>query len=35
MNLLSAEYSHVGYGVTSDDDGTVYVCEVFAARLGP
>ncbi len=32
INLLRADYTHIGVGVARADDGTVYVCEVFAAR---
>jgi hypothetical protein len=32
MNLLRPDFTHVGVGVAQADDGTVYVCEVFAAR---
>ncbi|HEY8076930.1 MAG TPA: CAP domain-containing protein [Labilithrix sp.] len=32
INLLRADYTHLGVGVARADDGTVYVCEVFAAR---
>jgi hypothetical protein len=31
MNLLHAEYTHLGLGVATDAAGTVYACEVFAA----
>lgn len=31
MNLLRADYTHMGVGVATADDGSVYVCEVFAA----
>lgn len=30
LELLRADYTHVGFGVARADDGTVYVCEVFA-----
>lgn len=33
MNLLRADYTHIGVGVAKDDAGDVYVCEVFAAGL--
>jgi hypothetical protein len=33
MNLLRADYTHIGLGVARDDAGDVYVCEVFAAGL--
>lgn len=33
LNLLNAEYTHVGVAVESADDGSVYACEVFAAGL--
>jgi uncharacterized protein YkwD len=33
MNLLRADYTHVGFAVVTDDDGDVYVCEVFAGGL--
>ena len=29
--LLDADYTHVGVAVASAPDGTVYVCETFAA----
>jgi uncharacterized protein YkwD len=32
INLLRADYTHYGVGVAASADGTVYVCEVFAAR---
>ncbi|MBX3206010.1 MAG: CAP domain-containing protein [Labilithrix sp.] len=32
-NLLSADYTHVGLGVVTDDAGDVYACEVFAGAL--
>jgi uncharacterized protein YkwD len=32
INLLRSDYTHLGIGVARADDGTVYVCEVFAAR---
>lgn len=31
-NLLRADYTHIGVAVAADDDGSVYVCEVFASR---
>ncbi|HSO39056.1 MAG TPA: CAP domain-containing protein, partial [Labilithrix sp.] len=31
INLLRADYTHVGVGVARAADGTVYVCETFAA----
>lgn len=31
-NLLRADYTHLGVAVASADDGSVYVCEVFATR---
>jgi uncharacterized protein YkwD len=33
MNLLRAEYTHMGLSVVTDEDGTVYVCQVFASDL--
>jgi hypothetical protein len=30
LELLRAEYTHIGLGIASADDGSVYVCEVFA-----
>jgi uncharacterized protein YkwD len=33
MNLLRADYTHMGIGVARGRDGTVYACEVFAADL--
>jgi uncharacterized protein YkwD len=33
MNLLRADYTHVGLSVVNDDDGTVYVCQVFAGGM--
>jgi uncharacterized protein YkwD len=33
MNLLRAEYTHVGVAVVRGDDGHVYACQVFAAGL--
>jgi uncharacterized protein YkwD len=33
LELLRADYTHVGIGVVPADDGSVYVCEVFAASL--
>lgn len=35
LELLRAEYTHVGFGVARADDGTVYVCEVFADGIPP
>lgn len=32
MNLLRGDYTHVGVGVAQAPDGSVYVCETFAAR---
>jgi hypothetical protein len=29
-NLLSAEYTHMGIGTVTAEDGTVYACQVFA-----
>jgi uncharacterized protein YkwD len=34
MNLLRADYTHVGLAVLRAQDGSVYVCQVFAARAG-
>lgn len=31
-NLLRADYTHMGLAVAAADDGSVYVCEVFASR---
>lgn len=31
MNLLRSDYTHVGVGVARAQDGSVYVCETFAA----
>lgn len=31
-NLLRADYTHIGIGLARADDGSVYACEVFAAR---
>lgn len=31
INLLRADYTHMGIGVAHADDGSVYVCETFAA----
>lgn len=31
INLLRADYTHVGIGVATAEDGTIYVCETFAA----
>lgn len=33
LNLLRADYTHVGVGLARADDGTVYACEVFAGGL--
>lgn len=33
LNLLNAQYTHIGLAVTRDDGGRVYVCEVFASPL--
>jgi uncharacterized protein YkwD len=33
LELLRADYTHVGVGVVPAEDGSVYVCEVFAASL--
>ncbi|MBX3215381.1 MAG: CAP domain-containing protein [Labilithrix sp.] len=33
MNLLRADYTHLGVGVVTDDAGDVYACEVFAGGL--
>lgn len=33
MNLLRADYTHVGVAAVEGEDGTLYVCEVFAAGL--
>lgn len=33
MNLLRAEYTHVGVAVVRDDNGDVWACEVFASNL--
>lgn len=33
LNLLRADYTHVGVGLARADDGTVYACEVFAGDL--
>lgn len=33
MNLLRADYTHLGLGVVTDDAGDVYACEVFAGGL--
>lgn len=30
LNLLDARYTHLGVGVAQDDDGSVWVCEIFA-----
>lgn len=31
VNLLRADYTHIGIGVATAADGSVYVCETFAA----
>ena len=31
INLLRADYTHLGVGVARAEDGSVYVCETFAA----
>lgn len=31
INLLRADYTHVGIGIATGEDGTIYVCETFAA----
>ena len=31
INLLRADYTHLGIGVARAEDGSVYVCETFAA----
>ncbi len=33
MNLLRADYTHLGVGVVTDESGNVHVCEVFAGGL--
>ncbi len=33
MNLLRADYTHVGFAVVTDESGDVYACEVFASGL--
>ena len=33
MNLLHADYRHMGIGVVRDDAGEVFVCEVFSGAL--
>lgn len=33
INLLRADYTHIGIGVARADDGSVYVCETFAASV--
>lgn len=33
MNLLRADYTHVGFAVVDDESGDVYACEVFASEL--
>lgn len=35
LELLRREYTHLGVGVVRADDGTVYVCEVFADGIPP
>ncbi|GAH82864.1 unnamed protein product, partial [marine sediment metagenome] len=32
INLLRADYTHMGVGVARASDGSVYVCETFAAK---
>lgn len=32
INLLRVDYTHLGVGIATAADGTVYVCETFAAR---
>jgi uncharacterized protein YkwD len=32
MNLIRADYTHVGIATATAPDGTVFVCEVFASR---
>lgn len=32
LNLLRADYTHMGIGIAEAPDGSVYVCEVFAAK---
>jgi len=34
INLLRADYTHMGVGVAQAEDGSVYVCETFAAAPG-
>jgi uncharacterized protein YkwD len=31
-NLLHAQYTHMGVAAVTAEDGTVYVCQVFARR---
>lgn len=33
LNLLRADYTHIGLGVVSGPDGRLYVCEIFADKL--
>ena len=35
INLLRADYTHMGVGVAAAPDGSVYVCETFAATARP
>jgi uncharacterized protein YkwD len=35
MNLLRADYTHIGVAAVRGADGAVYACEVFAARRRP
>ena len=35
LELLRREYTHLGVGIARADDGTVYVCEVFADGIPP
>jgi uncharacterized protein YkwD len=35
INLLRADYTHMGVGVALALDGSVYVCETFAAAARP
>ena len=35
INLLRADYTHIGIGVARGADGSVYVCETFAATPRP
>lgn len=34
INLLRADYTHIGIGIATADDGTLYVCQTFAAATG-